>query len=324
MFAINKIPFGSTYLIQLRNEYTSEYVTVIPEMGASICQICLACNNNLHPLLWAVSDEDELYKEGLPQYRGSLLFPFPDRLEKGKYTFENIEYTLPCNEANHKNALHGFFNNQSFQVLHLNYHKEEASVELFYKYDGTLEGYPFACSVTIQYVLDANGFSCKTKVQNMSGRRMPVGMGWHPYFRITEDPSQYEVLVPAEASFITREDYINTGKKLPIGNIGKFLKIDNFSFNVFALDQDKDSANTIVRDKKKKLDITIDSYGFPFLQLYVVDNKAIAIEPCTCIGNAFNNGIGLTVLLPTEIMKNRFGVKLSPYNGIEGLNASRS
>src|SRR5690554_3332362 len=127
MFAINKIPFGRTYLIQLLNEVTDEYVTVFPEMGAGISQICLVGNHTLHPLLWEARDVEELYREALPQYRGAILFPFVDRLEKGKYYFEDDEYSLPCNEPNRKNALHGFFNDSSFEVLQTSISNDEVS-----------------------------------------------------------------------------------------------------------------------------------------------------------------------------------------------------
>lgn len=310
MFAINKIQFGSTYLMELCNEATGEYVTILPEMGASLHQVCLAFDKSLHPLLWSVKDEDELYKEGLPQYRGALLFPFVDRIENGKYVFEEVEYMLPCNEANRKNALHGFLNNKPFQILQSGANEQQASASLFFDYDGVLQGFPFLCTVTVLYTLNANGFSCNTSVQNKGGGNMPVGMGWHPYFLITDDHSQFEVSIPAAAYFVTREDYINTGEQVSFRDGDKFLNIDNFSFNAYALTQINNEAKTILRDKKKKIDIVVNSIGFPFLQVFIVAGKGIAIEPLTCMGNAFNNRIGLAILSPDGIIKNSFEVKL--------------
>ena len=310
MFTLNKIQFGKTYLIELRNDATGEFVTILPDMGASLHQISLVCNNSLHPLLWAVEDEDELYKEGLSQYKGALLFPFVDRIESGKYVFEGVEYTLPCNEANHKNALHGFLNNKPFQILQSTADEERVSASFFFDYDGGLQGFPFSCTVTIIYTLNANGFSCNTSIQNKSNRNMPVGMGWHPYFRTNSGHSQFEISIRAVASFVIREDYINTGLQAPFHDADKFLNIGNFSFNAFALNQINNEAKMILRDKAKKIDIVLNSIGFPFLQVYVVAEKAVAIEPLTCIGNAFNNSIGLKILSPDEIMKNSFEVML--------------
>ena len=53
MFVVNKIPWGDTYLLELRNTSTDEYVTVIPELGACLHRVCLVCEEVLHPLLWA-------------------------------------------------------------------------------------------------------------------------------------------------------------------------------------------------------------------------------------------------------------------------------
>ena len=63
------------------------------------------------------------------------------------------------------------------------------------------------------------------------------------------------------------------------------------------------------------LDITVTSTSFPFLQIYGVTGKGFAIEPLTCIGNAFNNGIGLNVLSPGEMMQTNFNVNLAPMAG---------
>ena len=54
MLVVNKIPWGDTYLLELRNNTsTDEYVTVIPELGACLHQVCPVCEEVLHPLLWA-------------------------------------------------------------------------------------------------------------------------------------------------------------------------------------------------------------------------------------------------------------------------------
>jgi aldose 1-epimerase len=296
--------------MELRNNTTGAFVTILPEIGASLHQVCLACSNSLHPLLWAVKDDDELYKEGISQYRGALLFPFVDRIENGKYAFEKIEYILPCNEANHRNALHGFLNSKPFQILHSRADEEQASVSFFFDYDGLLQGFPFPCTVTTVYTLKNCGFSCDTSVQSKSRGGMPVGIGWHPYFLITDDHSQFEINIPAIASFRTREDNVNTGVQEPFYDRDKFLNINNFSFNVYALNQFNNEAQTILRNKKKKIDIVLTTIGYPFLQVFVVAGRGIAIEPLTCIGNAFNNGVGLTILSPDAIMKNSFEVKL--------------
>jgi len=312
MFTITKIPIGNTFLLKLSNENTGEYVTIFSEIGACLHQVCLACHKTTYSLLWAVNDAEELYREGLPQYRGALLFPFVDRIEKGKYVFEEVEYSLPCNEANQQNALHGFLNTKPFEVVTSSADSEQAEATLFFEYKGDHQGYPFAFTIAVCYRLTVNRMSCSTSVQNQAGRKMPIGMGWHPYFKIAADLLKYEVSVPAISSFVIGEDYINKGEQIKFNGGDNFFSIDTVFFNAYALRQVNGVAKTVLRDKEKKIDISINSTGFPFLQLYVVAGKGIAIEPLTCIGNAFNNRAGLIVLSPGEIMENSF--EIAVYN----------
>jgi hypothetical protein len=44
-------------LLELRNTSTDEYVTVISKLGACLHQVCLVCEEVLHPLLWAAGFE---------------------------------------------------------------------------------------------------------------------------------------------------------------------------------------------------------------------------------------------------------------------------
>jgi aldose 1-epimerase len=311
MFSINKIPFGETHLLEIRNPDTNEYVTVLPEIGGSLHQVCLSGQRALHPLLWAVKNSEELYSEGISQYMGALLFPFVDRIEKGRYVFEGVEYNLLCNESNLQNALHGFVSTKPFHVLKLETSCGQGSVTLCFEYNGAVAGFPFPFIVTVRYVLTAGEFSCHTHVQNTGSKNMPVGIGWHPYFQIGEDISQYQVKVPANTSFVITDAYINTGAEMPFDDAAKFLELKyNYVLSVYALNQINHSAKTILRDKKRMIDIAVNTTGFPFLQLYLVAGKGLAIEPLTCIGNAFNNGIGLTVLSPEEVMETSFSVSV--------------
>jgi len=311
MFVINKIPFGEIHLLEIRNLDTNEYVTILPELGGSLHQICLSGRAALHPLLWAVKDAEELYSEGIAQYRGALLLPFVDRIEKGRYVFEGVVYNLPCNKAKSQNALHGFVNTKQFHVLEAETNDEQGSVTLYFEYNGSVTGFPFPFIVTVRYVLTSTEFGCYTFVQNKGSQNMPVGVGWHPYFQVREDLSQYQLKIPANASFVIDEAYVNTGEAAPFYDAAKFLELeDNFFFSAYQLDQINDSATTILRDKKTLIDITVTSTGFPFLQLYGVAGKGLAIEPLTCVGNAFNNGIGLNVLAPGELIRTSFNVSV--------------
>lgn len=310
MFEITRTPFGDTYLLKLNNPDTGEFANIIPEVGAALHQVCLACDKATYPLLWVPDDAKQFFLEGLAQYHGALLMPFIDRVENGKFTFEGVEYVLPCNDPDTKNALHGFMNQKAFQEITQSCDENEASVLLSCGYEGDHSGYPFTFLATISYTLSRKGFHCITKIQNKGSCNIPVGMGWHPYFKLKGNSSDYSISIPATTSFFTTDNYINRGERLPFNQENQFLPLTNFTFNVFELRSEDKVSKTILRNNSDDLDIQLICSGYPFLQLYLVSGKAVAIEPVTCIGNAFNNGVGLKVLTPEEIMEAEFVLTL--------------
>lgn len=311
MYNTTIIPFGRTCLLKLSNLITGEYLTVIPEAGAALHQECLSLRNTLYPLLWASDDGRVCLDEVLSQYRGALLMPFVDRIENGRYSFDGVEYGLPCNEPGQKNALHGFMHDTAFQVTELYNDENKAGAVLRCQYEGNHHGYPFPFEVEVCYSLSQDGVQCVTKVQNNAPCRIPVGMGWHPYFQINENLFDWEIKIPAASSFHIRDNYINTGERHILNIEDRFSAMEDFDFNVYALRCDKGESKTILRDNKNELSISIKCRGFPFLQVYVVRDKAVAIEPVTCVGDAFNNGVGLTVLPPGGILETAYSIALS-------------
>ena len=58
--------------------------------------------------------------------------------------------------------------------------------------------------------------------------------------------------------------------------------------------------------------------AYQFLQVFTGDSlpdqarRAIAIEPCTCAPNAFNNGLGLRVLAPGQCFSSVWEIAAVP------------
>src|SRR5712691_5710938 len=53
--------------------------------------------------------DPQLFDNGRPTRSGiPILFPFPNRIRAGRFTWEGKEYQLPLNDSTQKNAIHGF------------------------------------------------------------------------------------------------------------------------------------------------------------------------------------------------------------------------
>src|SRR5260370_8872909 len=62
--------------------------------------------------------DPNLFRDGRPTRSGiPILFPFPNRIRGGRFTWDGKDYHLPCNEGNGKNAIHGFACQRTWRVL---------------------------------------------------------------------------------------------------------------------------------------------------------------------------------------------------------------
>ena len=50
-------------------------------------------------------------------YASSIMFPFANRINNGKYNFMGKEFQLHCNEKESNNALHGLIYNKKFDLI---------------------------------------------------------------------------------------------------------------------------------------------------------------------------------------------------------------
>jgi len=73
-------------------------------------------------------------------------------------------------------------------------------------------------------------------------------------------------------------------------------------------------------DEDYKLNLSFENNIDPYLQIYTpVHRKSIAIEPMTCIADAFNNNHGLQLLSPKKSFIWKVKIDVKTKNGVYGL-----
>lgn len=148
------------------------------------------------------------------KFAGSVLAPWLNRIDDGRYTFNNTVYHLPINEMARNNALHGLVYNQPFQLVHLFEEAEQCGVVLSYTHMPT-EGYPWVFTLLMTYVLDKDNklhvrFEATTELEET----FPFTIGFHPYFNFSEPTTDTCTLVVPQ---VEREICFND-KMIPVGN----------------------------------------------------------------------------------------------------------
>ena len=237
-------------------------------------------------------------------YASSILFPFASRIENGKYTFNNKEYKLDCNDSN-KNALHGLVFNKTFKVVKILETSKYSSVTINYKENQKVEGFPFKYSITLTYTLYKNEIVLSVTIRNIDKTSFPFTLGWHPYF-FTNDLSKSILKFKSDQKIKFNKNLIT--QNVMNEKTEKEFKIENKQLDdCFIL-----NTNTVkFMTPNYQIEITTNQLEY-YLQLYTPKYlPLIAIEPMTGVSNSFNNKIGLQTLAPNQSHSIIWNVKLN-------------
>jgi aldose 1-epimerase len=116
---------------------------------------------------------------------GTPLIPWPNRLADGAYHFDGTDYTVPLNEPERHNAIHGFLSWRSWHAL-----EHDASRVVMGTRLRPLEGYPFTLDIRVTYELGDDGLVVSTAAVNIGDQACPYGTGQHPY--LSPGPGQLD------------------------------------------------------------------------------------------------------------------------------------
>lgn len=276
--------------IHVFNDKTS--CKIFPNLGASLQELVF----ETEPIINGI----EVSEKGLSEYqnfkKSALLFPFPGRIENGKYSHNEQSFQLDNNETNRPNAIHGLVFNKHFEVASISTSEENATVVLSYQSDGTLVGFPFNFQLKVTYIMSNNDMQLRLDITNLGEASFPFGFGWHPYFK-SENLATSSLSFSSEEQLICDENHIPKSVKKSSLSPTFTLK-EQFFDDTFILLKKK----VLFETEKYCLDINFSETAEAFLQIFTPhDRKSIAIEPMSFCPNAFNTGTGLKVLQAHEM-----------------------
>ena len=239
--------------LQFENEYGA---FTVGSKGASLLALKMKGHDLLHD-----------FKQNAGDWAaGAVLFPFPVRMASGTIMAHNgQEFHWPINDEKHHAALHGFTVNRTFDIT-----SNADSVCCRYVYDGHYEFYPFPCVLEIHYALGAQGFSFKAIVRNTGTEPLPFHIGWHPYFKISENWG----LSPKPTARLSKNKFSHPGEKIPYAGHQWTEEVDGAFYY---------SDNLQICNEDYILEITAIA---PIVQIFRPANAPfIAVEPVTGLGH---------------------------------------
>ena len=288
------------------NDETRNSFSIIPAHGACLLHVIFDSRSTIdgHQTI------EELLKN--EWHKSAFLFPFPNRLKNGKYSFEGKSYQFPINDSDTKNALHGFGANQDFELISLVCNKNYAEIHCQHQNPGTDPAFPFAFNFDVRIRISESGsFTLAFQIKNESQQNIPMGIGWHPYFNCFDKIDQVFMQMP-DCQFVGVDEFaIPNGESYDYDYFREKRQIGHVVLdNAFKIKRQNSRAEVVLVSNYGKLVYWQEtgSGKFNFLQIFTPSHRrSIAIEPMTCNIDAFNNGDGLIILKPGEKFSGQFG-----------------
>lgn len=122
----------------------------------------------------------------LDGYRSALLAPWPNRIARGEWNDGDVlrrspQADIPYNGGPDNRGLHGLVAEQEF-----NYVCTDDSIELVTRLDAC-DVFPADLEICVRFTLTAKReLRFSARARNLSSRSVPVALGWHPYFAVTD------------------------------------------------------------------------------------------------------------------------------------------
>jgi len=256
---------GETVLLEdTKNQIV---VSILPAVGNIVFSMKVKGQDILR---WPYASIEEF--KSRPALSGiPFVGPWANRLDEQAFYANGKRYAFDMNLGNIRGAIpiHGFLSTtDQWQVVGAKADGKSAWITSrleFFKQPTWMKQFPFAHTIEMRYQLQDGILQVLTKITNMSSEPMPVAVGFHPYYKLTDSTREdWTISVGA------RKHWLLSSQKIPTGeteSVEKFfpnseaaaLKDYNLDdvFSDLALDT-QGRAHLIVKGKRQQLDIMLE------------------------------------------------------------------
>jgi aldose 1-epimerase len=308
---------------------------IAPQLGFNCLSWEVETSTGWRELLWTAPDIDVnpvATRSGIP-----ILFPFPNRIRDGRFTWEGKQYQLP-NNSQGKHAIHGFVCYRPWNVRHADASFLEARFDS-QDFEDLRESWPSTYRCRAWYTLNSPGPKCLQldfQVENTGDSDLPFGLGTHPYWRVNANDAKIllcrmpkgrallkawvlnDLLPTGEFRSLTpAEEKVLTGAALGSDVLDTVLQTENNSplGTFWSLAAPLQSHDAVILTESPEV------FG-TFVLFTPQHREAVCIEPYTCTTDAVNleaKGIasGLLRLKPGQVWQTQlfWHSKLLPRKG---------
>lgn len=330
-FQIQKSEAEGFQVFTLTDTTTGLTAKVAPELGFNLFSLVMPINGEPARIITEPQSLADLKKS--PSRAGHpVLFPFPNRIANGRYTWRGKTWSTPAPNGGH--AIHGFAHSAAWRVLETKADANSARIIGVFQISENspehLNHWPADARLEITYTLHHSGIEILATVSNPSQTdELPWGLGYHTYYNLpltkAGNTAETSIVIPASRRW-KLDHFIPTGEKEALPDALDFrhgrplagLKADDVLTD---LSHSADgNVHCHLRDRAAKYEVSLIT-GRHFTEMVVFtpswNPESIALEPYTQTTDAINlldrgmNG-GLRILGPGMSEQLRMQIVIKP------------
>jgi aldose 1-epimerase len=297
-------------VVRLEDARSQTVVSIVTSVGNEAFEMKVKGQNVLF-FPYATLDEFKSRPSlsGIP-----FLGPWANRLDETAFYANGKRYAFNMDLGNVHGAhpIHGFLSTTNlWQVIEVKADGDSAWVTSrldFYRQPQWMAQFPFAHTIEMTHRLRDGVLEVRTKVQNLSTEPMPLAIGFHPYYRLTDSVrDEWTLTVGARSQWLLSPDKIPTGETEPIEKLfpnPNAVPLKDYNLDHVFGDLIRDSsgrASVSIQGKSQKLEILLGP-NYHALVIFApggprpgaannhpaFDRNFIALEPMVGITDAMN------------------------------------
>lgn len=305
MLAMAALPLMARYsvkngeVVQLEDSDRHTVVSIVPSIGNIVFEMKVNGQNVLHFPFASIEDFRAHHTlSGIP-----LLAPFANRLDETAFYANGEKFDFRMNLGNVRGPIpiHGFVSYATWQVVEAKADAKAAWVTSrldFYRHPEWMAQFPFAHTIEITDRLENGVLEVRTRIDNLSMEPMPVAIGFHPFFQLTESKrDDWTIGVDARTEWLLAPNKIPTGETRPIEKFfpdPKHVALKDYDLDHVFSDLVRDSqgrATMSLFGKSQRVDVLFGE-NYRAAVIYAPktrpDRDFICFEPMAGITDALN------------------------------------
>ncbi len=253
-------------VVRLTDAKNQIAVGVVPSVGNIAFEMTVKGQNVLRFPYGSIDDfRKKPGLNGIP-----FMGPWANRLDEQAFYANGRRYAFDMTLGNVRGAIpiHGFLSTtDQWKVVEVKADDTAAWVTSrleFYRQPMWMKQFPFAHTIDMTYRLQGGVLEVRTRIENLSQEPMPVSIGFHPYFQLTDSPrDEWTISLGVKTHWLLAESKVPTGETQPVEKVlptPSAARLADLDLDHVFTDLERDGAGRAVmtvKGRKQELDVVV-------------------------------------------------------------------